>query len=213
MGAPTGVAETQRRALARLRDAEQLDPLYLAGGTAIAHHLGHRTSRDLDLFSIAPELDLDHARRHVLTALPGASIVSQTDVTLRVRFGDTPIDIVAYPYPLLEAALAGPERFPVAGLRDLAAMKLAAIARRGLRRDFWDLHAIAEASVSLRDAASAYLARFGKAEADLYHVLRCLTYFDDAERDPVFPAGLTRAHWEAIKAYFRRSGPAVITTR
>jgi hypothetical protein len=92
-------------------------------------------------------------------------------------------------------------------------MKLAAIARRGLRRDFWDLFAIAHGSVSLQDAASAYLERFGKSEADLYHVLRSLTYFGDAERDPVLPAGLTRRHWEDIKEYFRREGPPLVKNR
>src|SRR5437899_2779036 len=39
-------------------------------------------------------------------------------------------------------SVEGPHRFPIASLRDLAAMKLAAIASRGLRRDFWDLYEI-----------------------------------------------------------------------
>ena len=38
----------QRRALARLSTLAIADDLYLAGGVAIAIHLGHRTSRDLD---------------------------------------------------------------------------------------------------------------------------------------------------------------------
>jgi len=64
-------------------------------------------------------------------------------------------------------------------------MKLAAIARRGIRRDFWDLHALVESGIALRDAAAGYLRRFGVAETDLYPVLKALTYFDDADREPV----------------------------
>lgn len=88
--------------------------------------------------------------------------------------------------------------------------KLAAIARRGIRRDFWDLHALVGSGIALRDAAAGYLRRFGVAEADLYPVLKALTYFDDADREPVFPAGLDETEWERIKAFFRAHAPAVL---
>src|SRR5262249_45271504 len=103
------------------------------------------------------------------------------------------------------------EAFPVASLRDLAAMKLAAIARRGIRRDFWDLYAIAEAGLSLRDAAAAYVRKFQVAESDLYYVIRALTYFADAEKDPVVPPGLSRRRWEQIKRFFEAQAPDLLT--
>src|SRR5260370_20028623 len=37
--------------LEMLRDASLLEGFYLAGGTALALHLGHRTSEDLDFFA------------------------------------------------------------------------------------------------------------------------------------------------------------------
>lgn len=93
-------------------------------------------------------------------------------------------------------------------------MKLAAIAHRGLRRDFWDLHElITRGGVSLDPALDAYLRRFGKAEPDLYHVLRSLTFFDDAEQDALMPAGLTVAHWKAVQPYFLTEAPAVLRAR
>jgi hypothetical protein len=39
------LAPSQLRALARLKALDALRPFYLAGGTAVAFHLGHRTSR------------------------------------------------------------------------------------------------------------------------------------------------------------------------
>lgn len=111
-------------------------------------------------------------------------------------------------------AQTGPEGFAVAGRMDLAVMKLAAIAHRGLRRDFWDLHElVTRGGVSLDSALDAYLRRFGKAEPDLYHVLRSLTFFDDAEQEPLMPAGLTPAHWMAIQQYFLLEAPNVLRTR
>jgi hypothetical protein len=99
-----------------------------------------------------------------------------------------------------------PERLPgvpipVASFDDLICMKLSAIAGRGARRDFWDLHAILTArGQSLRDAIAAYRQKY--AAEDVGHVMRSLVYFADAESEPM-PIGLTAGHWENIKADFR----------
>jgi Nucleotidyl transferase AbiEii toxin, Type IV TA system len=78
-----------------------------------------------------------------------------------------PVDVVRYPYAPLETPRRGPEGVRVAGLRDLAAMKLATIAGRGLRRDFWDVYAIIRAGMPLATAVRAYEKRFGLAEPEL----------------------------------------------
>jgi hypothetical protein len=210
VGKPTGLAAEQLRTLDRLRDLPVLKGFYLAGGTAVAHHLRHRRSLDLDLFSANPNAKLDTVRAALRTAIASFEVISRTDATLRTRIGRTAVDIVRYPYPPLERPVPGPSGFLVAGLRDLAAMKLAAIAGRGIRRDFWDLHEILGAGLSLADAAHAYLARFGKAEADLYHVMRALTYFADAEGERRYPAGLTAAHWRDVTTYFRGEAPKLL---
>jgi len=87
-------------------------------------------------------------------------------------------------------------------------MKLSAIAKRGIKRDFWDLHEIVSNSdLDLDQAFDAYLEKFGVRESDLYHVLRSLTYFDDADAEQVFPSGLTLVRWELIKTYFLQNAP------
>jgi hypothetical protein len=92
-------------------------------------------------------------------------------------------------------------------------MKLATIAGRGLRRDFWDVYAIVRAGMPIATAVGAYEARFGLAEPELYHLARALTYFDDAEREEVFPRGLTERRWNAIKSFFRREAPKLLRVR
>ncbi|KYF49679.1 hypothetical protein BE08_13220 [Sorangium cellulosum] len=205
------MAKEQSRALGRLKLVPGIERFYLAGGTAVAVHLRHRRSLDLDLFSMSADIDLATLTEAVRVVVPDLQVISITDAALRVRVGDVPVDIVRYPYGLLDVPVPGPEAFPTAGLRDLAAMKLAAIARRGLRRDFWDLYALAEGGLSLRDAAAAYVAKFGVSEADLYHVLRSLTFFVDAEKDPIYPRGLTAAKWERMKRFFLAEAPELLT--
>jgi hypothetical protein len=211
MGKPSGLAKEQHRALARLRSVAGATRFYLAGGAAIGWHVGHRRSNDLDLFSIAPKVDLVSLRRTLTSRAPSAEVLAITDATLRLRLEGVPVDVVRYPYPLLERPAPGPEGFLVAGLRDLAAMKLATIAGRGLRRDFWDLYAILRAGMTLKTAVAAYQERFGLAEPELYHLARALTYFDDAEGEEAFPAGLTEARWRTIKTFFRREAPKLLS--
>jgi hypothetical protein len=123
--------------------------------------------------------------------------------------GEAAVDIVNYEHPTLEPPVESSLGFRVATLLDLATMKLAAISRRGLRRDFWDLHEIVHAGIALATAADAYVRRFGVSATDLYHVMRALTYFGDAERDPL-PDRLTSEHWSEIKAYFEREAPRLL---
>lgn len=51
MGKPSRLAKEQQGLLARLKRVRALSRFYLAGGSRIASHLGHRHSADLNLFS------------------------------------------------------------------------------------------------------------------------------------------------------------------
>ena len=196
------LAREQLRALDRLSRFDALPPTYLAGGGAVAFHLTHRRSRDVDLFTLDPTASLDAFRDLARDPSAEVEITSGTDAALHLRVAGAPVDVVRYPYPLLEAPVEGPVGWPVAGLMDLATMKLVAIARRGIRRDFWDLYAIVQSGIALQEAGLAYRRRFAKAESDLYHVWKSLTYFDDAERDPVFPQGMSERRWRQVKRFF-----------
>ena len=205
---PAGLADVQRRTLDRLKTEPLLSGFHLVGGSAIAWHLGHRVSLDLDLFSTRPDVELEPIRER-LVAL-GAEVITATPSVLRVRLDGELVDIVRYPYAPLDPLGVGASGFPVAGLRDLAAMKLAAIARRGIRRDFWDLHEIVTRGLPLEDVGEAYRLKFGTSENDLYQAARALTYFVDAEAERVIPRGLEPEHWQRIKAFFEREAPALV---
>ncbi len=210
MGDASHLAEEQLRALDRLSSVAKQLRLYLAGGTGIGMHLHHRISRDIDLFSEGPELDLEHTR-DVFSRLEDVTVVSLTDATLAVRFGAVPVDVVKYPYALLNPLESAPGGFPVASLGDLATMKLSAVARRGIRRDFWDLHQIlTQGTLTLEQSLKDYVRRFGVKQSDVYHVLRSLTYFEDAEADPLLPAGLGEQKWSQIREWFTIQVPQLL---
>jgi len=207
------VTPAQRSALAGLKRVGVLDWVYLAGGAAVAEHLRHRTSNDLHLFSRADDLDLEAVRRRV-AALPGTTVIAQTDAALKLSVGGAMVDFVRYPYRPLGRFKPGPEGVRVAGLRDLAVMKLAAIARRGARRDYWDLHVIlGHRRVTLRAACDDYVAKFGVSAADLCHVLRAVGWFEDAESEATFPRGLTKRGWAAIREHLQQEAAQELLRR
>lgn len=140
-------------------------------------------------------------------------VVNQTDATLRLQIGDVPVDIVRYPYRLLEKPLVGVRGFAVPTLLDLATMKISALSRRGLARDFWDLYAILHEGWTLDAVLHAYVEKFGVSETDVYHVMRSLTWFEDAKKESPRPVGLTSALWRRIQAFFVAESARVMKLR
>ena len=204
----------QQRALDRLAEAPCLSRFYLAGGVAVAAHVDHRTSVDLDLFSLDASVDLESVRLRLVSELPELEVVAATEAMIGARIGEVPLDLVRYPYAPLIPPLADIMPVPVASPLDLATMKLSAIARRGLRRDFWDLMLLAQRpDITLRGALDAFVRRFGRSDSDLYHVIRSLTFFDQAEAEATWPAGLTPEAWQSVKAWFEGEAPAELRRR
>ncbi len=172
---------------------------YLAGGLAVAAHLGHRTSRDFDVF--APKLDVA-ATLASATSLPDVDVVDQGPGTLHLMIRGVPVSLLEYRYALLEAACVGDDGIPIAALEDLGCMKLSAIAGRGAARDFWDLHEILTARAwSVAHALDLFRRKYPR--VDVGHVVRSLVYFADAEAEPR-PLGLTEEHWAAITSDLRK---------
>ncbi|MBI5348534.1 MAG: nucleotidyl transferase AbiEii/AbiGii toxin family protein, partial [Chloroflexi bacterium] len=118
---------------------------FLGGGTSLALRLGHRISHDFDFFSDSDRVQED-TRDEILESLkssfPNLEIATNTlgDLTLSIMGHD--VGFYSYRYSMLETGddLLG---IKVAGLLDVASMKLDAIAGRGARRDFYDLYFLA----------------------------------------------------------------------
>ncbi len=193
------VSQPQRRALALIAPNLPEDA-YLAGGVAVAAHLSHRVSHDLDVFTVASD------PQPLVEGLAGRGevrVTGRSEGTVYLEVAGVPVSIIRHRYPLLgDTERIASLPVPVASLADLTAMKLHAIASRGAARDFWDLHALlAHRAISLSDALAEHGRRYPN--EDPGHVVRSLAYFGDAEAAPL-PAGLDRDRWRAIRGDFER---------
>jgi hypothetical protein len=184
--------------LALLEKSEIIQNAYLAGGTALALQLGHRISYDLDFFT-TKEFDEE-------ILLPKIKKISDFQLekvawrTILGKFKGIRFSIFYYKYPLLYPK----KKFGMINIidvRDIAAMKIAAIASRGSKRDFVDLYFICKETASLKEVIQFYDRKYKNLATTKMHIMKSLIYFDDAEPDEM-PRMLKEAAWKDIKKYF-----------
>jgi predicted nucleotidyltransferase component of viral defense system len=177
---------------------------YLAGGTGLALHLGHRFSVDLDLFS--PDSDaVGPVERAVLRNSldePSLAITYDTDTTFVANWRGVGLSFFRLSlYPLVQPPLLL-DGVPIASLAEIGAMKLAAIIDRGTRKDLVDLYYILQ-HVSLDDLFQVASIKYARVRTFAISATRALAYFDDAEALPM-PQMLDRTSWTKMKRFLER---------
>ena len=184
--------------LERASESRLLKDFYLAGGTGLALRLGHRKSDDLDFFSSRP-FSAQDLLEMLSRRFGGVELRAAERQTLHVRVCGTRVSFLGYRYPLLfPAARFG--AVAVADPRDIACMKLSAIASRGTRRDFLDLFQVAGIH-PLSALLEMFERKYRAVPHSRLHLFKSLVYFDDAEEDPV-PQMLVSSDWDEVKRFF-----------
>ncbi len=194
------LTDAQQTVLELLSRLPEIQTFYLAGGTALALHLGHRRSRDFDFFrpqDFRPQDLLTHIRE-----VGDIELLQEAAGTLTVTLRSVPISFFHYDYPLLRPLQETPWGIGLADADDIAAMKLSALAGRGSRKDFVDLYFYCRTGAPLENVFELFREKYRGLTVDSYHLLRSLTFFDDAEAE-VMPDLLREGTWNEIKTFFR----------
>lgn len=186
-------AET-KRVFKKIASSELASMFYLAGGTALAIELGHRESIDLDWFS---QTDFEApAVKEILSGLGGFMIAGESRGTIHGLLDDVKVSFFHYKYPLL-FPLVKFEGINLADERDIAAMKIDAISSRGAKKDFIDLFFLLK-KYPLTELLDFFNRKYQGIEYNLLHILKSLSYFEDAEHEPK-PMMLMPIEWAEVK--------------
>jgi len=177
-----------------------LHDLRLVGGTALALQLGHRNSVDLDLFGVidktqdqisdelkAKGFDVNHPER-------------ESKMIKLLVVNGVKVDIVGGHREWLNPPIEI-EGVRMASLQDIAAMRLHAITGRGRKKDFIDLYFLLQ-HFSLEQIVEFYVKKYP--QNSLFIVIRSLSYFKDAESDPM-PDMFIDVGWEEMKSTIRNA--------
>ncbi len=172
-----------REALNRIAAVINLERFYMAGGTGLALQMGHRISEDLDFFkniSFDPGFLLSRLKDQV-SVIEDVSITRDTLLCL--------IEGVKCSFFSYDVSLLFPEidymNLKIADWRDIIAEKVKTISQRGSKKDFYDIYyAIKTNRLSIKETVDLFKRRFRHTNLNFYHVLRSLTFFEDAENEP-----------------------------
>lgn len=114
---------------------------YLGGGTALALQISHRRSYDPDFF-INKLPPLPNWQKE-LSSIGSFKFLHAHEQGYLGLLNKVQISLTSYPYPLLERCQVH-QNLKIAGLKDLAAMKLFALLTRTRKRDIIDLYFLAK---------------------------------------------------------------------
>lgn len=175
---------------------------YLAGGTALALQVGHRQSVDLDFFTSRAKFPERQVERALLATGRWQTSYLES-ATIYGTFMNAKMSFIAYPFfrPAGEYLRSGNVRLLLPA--EIAAMKIVAISQRGRKRDFVDLYWYCTNREPLAEVVKRAARQYPGQEKNMHHILKSLTYFSDAENDPL-PKLYFSVKWPVIKTYFQR---------
>ena len=184
--------------LKQLQDLPLLKGSRLVGGTALALQLGHRKSVDLDLFG-----GIDASSEEIREALSMSHSITVVKESRNINIyliDGIKVDFVNYKYAWIDKAVEE-DTIILAGIKDIAAMKIAAVVGRGTKKDFIDLFFLLR-QYSLQEILQLYLQKYP--DGSLFIALKSLSYFEDAEPDPM-PVMFEKVNWEDVKARIKQA--------
>lgn len=173
-----------------------LNGFCLVGGTALALQIGHRMSVDLDFFTFAgydTEIVIDEINKLGYTV----NILVKKENNLNLVINEVKVDLLKYSYPLIDK-IVEEEGITMLGKKDIALMKLSAIANRSDRKDFVDLYFLLK-ELDFQELIVLFKKKYQMEE--LFHIYKSLTYYNDADEQAELSM-LVPVSWTEIKKYF-----------
>jgi predicted nucleotidyltransferase component of viral defense system len=167
---------------------------YLSGGTALSLQLGHRISEDLDFFT-ADKFDALICQKE-LQSFGSLSNVVLDNTALNVYIDGVKIQLLHYPYKLLETCIIW-DGIQLSGILDIACTKLLTVSQRGSKKDFIDLYFLLK-KFTLKQLLVKLDEKYTNIQYNKFHILKSLSYFDDAENQPM-PRMITLVSWDEVK--------------
>ncbi len=186
--------DVQLRLFETLSSQTFINDFYLAGGTCLALQIGHRRSIDFDFF-IPADFDTSDIIS-MLTKIGKYQRDNEERNTINGSLNGVQISFFGYKYKIIDDFKIC-NKIRIAGLKDIAAMKLEAIAGRGSKKDFIDMFFLLK-QYTLKEIFSFHASKYGIGLSNQYHLLKSLVYFADAEAEAM-PVMIVPIDWNDVK--------------
>jgi predicted nucleotidyltransferase component of viral defense system len=187
--------------LKQLMSIPALEHFALVGGTALAIRYNHRLSIDLDLFSTK-----DFDNNELVTILehhfPNFSYRNTNNPIGVFGFiGDVKVDFVKHHRFQLIDDLIIEDGVRYFSNKDILAMKVAAILRRAVKKDFWDMSELLQ-HYTLDDVLECYHKKYPDQRLSI-SIPFAISFFEDAEESEE-PISLKGQTWLKVKKEIKK---------
>lgn len=153
---------------------------YMAGGTALALQLGHRTSLDFDFYT-SEHFETEKVLADIQEIFSKVKVERIVKDTIILEINGVSFSLFYYPYDLIQP-LVNFKNVKLASIEDISAMKMVAVSMRGKRRDFIDTYYILK-KFGLDEIIKLTLKKYPSYQPMV--ILKGLIYFRDAEDEDI----------------------------
>jgi len=189
--------------LNKLMTSDAFNQFRLVGGTALSLQIGHRKSADIDLFTDAEygsiDFDLIDEDLHLQFSYVDTNIYPIIGMGKFYYIGSKKDNCIkldlCYTDTFTEELLTV-DNIRLASLSEITAMKIDIISREGRKKDYWDIHELAN-HFSIQQMLDLHKKRYPYSH-DEELILKKLTEFSRADLD-FEPVCLKGKYWELIK--------------
>ena len=171
---------TEALLLKMIDKCDLLDKYVLVGGSALTLYLCHRKSEDLDFFTYDDSFDKREIFEYI-KQFENKEILNQTDEQIDLLLDGVKVTFFNARWSFLKPKKI--EKFNLASLEAIAAMKINVLFLRAKYRDYYDIYFLVKNSMSLKKVFECSLDVLEGINFKLFSV--ALLYTDDIEDDNI----------------------------
>ncbi len=158
----------------------EMENFYLAGGTALALHMGHRRSLDFDLASFKEIIPFDLERQLIRTGFRIQKVFTATSYEFSVLISGIRVTFFNFPFAIHHEIIWQRGNITLPEIIELGAMKAYALGRRSKWKDYVDLYFLLKFRITMEEliekARDIFTSHFN---SKLFREQLC--YFEDVD--------------------------------
>ncbi len=172
--------KTEELLLKLIRECPFLQNYVLVGGSALAMHLCHRKSEDLDFFTYGDSFDKREIFEYI-KSFENKEVLNQTDEQIDLLLDGVKVTFFNAKWDFLKPNKV--EKFNLSSLEAISAMKVNVLFLRAKYRDYYDLYFLLKEEMSLKEMFDHSQNILEGINFKLFAI--ALLYIDDIEDDTI----------------------------
>lgn len=192
--------DTKSVLLEMIETCSFLDNYVLVGGSALTLHLCHRKSEDLDFFTYGDSFNKEEIFEYI-KRFKNKEILNQTNEQIDLLLEGVKVTFFNAKWEFLTPPKK--ERFNLASIESIAAMKVNVLFLRAKYRDYYDIYFLVQKSMSIKKIFECSLNILDGINFRLFAV--ALVFVDDIEDDDIaYLEPVETLSKEDIRDFFQR---------